>query len=470
MKLLRKISLFIIVLLSLIVSSSICKANSKIPASWFDYENLSEEDAIDFVKRHKIDIPIVLTKNNLEKKFTKNIIQDYFRYQNDSIYYNYEPLIVFISKIHDTIKSIYSFGSKAAPPPTPFYALEYNYVQNANGNWVTTGAHKKPKEGTFICYGFGINRYESNNYYGCITKYQPGQFSTGISYITDPDFDMSDVTVFKEKILSDLVSLGYDNVYASTYISPTILGANDELICVRSGRFDYHVMKYDKNEGLWFHKPGYTAVLKSKYGPSYDSSWNVREVCGDDGTMLIPSHERTYTSEIYYIRYTNNNKVNVTNTPLSFSVSISAGRDKMYSVNISNSCTKKIQTNSSYNHTIDLYDSNMDLISSYSGNNINQHIDLTQGIYYIRMNFQSNTISSTINISFSNHTHHYNCIPYSSIRHVDICECGDINGLMSVHTVYPGMDRYRECIYCGYLCDTYNYNFPIIHPKNGIIG
>ncbi len=143
----------------------------------------------------------------------------------------------------------------------------YNKVQDANGNWVTSGGVFNPKWYNYNCYAFSINRAEQPNFYSTGRQYQPGDMSDAGTF-----GDCSNINQLGKIICADLVAMGYSNISLSSSI-PTI-NSSQELICVRMKYdADYHFMRYDIDTNAWYHKPGTTAVLKYNYVPSNDRLW-----------------------------------------------------------------------------------------------------------------------------------------------------------------------------------------------------
>jgi hypothetical protein len=64
------------------------------------------------------------------------------------------------------------------------------------------------------------------------------------------------------------------------------------------GAKDFHFMKYNRDDGYWYHKPSNTAPLKYKHHPSYAAWTGERSFKGteDEGQVI-------YNSNIWYIVY-----------------------------------------------------------------------------------------------------------------------------------------------------------------------
>lgn len=88
-------------------------------------------------------------------------------------------------------------------------------------------------------------------------------------------------------VKNDLLKRGYTNISLSTTI-PDITN-NQELICIRMSKYDYHFMKYDLSTNSWYHKPGSTAVLKYNSTPNNFEKWyGEYSAYGKDGKKGQP--------------------------------------------------------------------------------------------------------------------------------------------------------------------------------------
>lgn len=144
----------------------------------------------------------------------------------------------------------------------------------------------------YNCYAYAIDRTENPPQYTTSKQYQPGDFSGN-----DFSMDMS-IEQMANVVKSDLYALGYNNVFV--YNTLPITQFWQQLICIRKGAFDYHFMKYDFSTQEWYHKPGFTAILKYNYAPSNDRIW-TNESVDRNGNVYSPTI--TYDSDIYYITY-----------------------------------------------------------------------------------------------------------------------------------------------------------------------
>lgn len=144
----------------------------------------------------------------------------------------------------------------------------------------------------YNCYAYAIDRTENPPQYITSKQYQPGDFSGD-----DFNMDMS-IEQMANVVKSDLYALGYNNVFVYNSLPATQFW--QQLICIRKGDFDYHFMKYEFSTQEWYHKPGFTAILKYNYAPSNDRIW-TNESVDRNGNAYAPTI--TYDSDIYYITY-----------------------------------------------------------------------------------------------------------------------------------------------------------------------
>ena len=147
----------------------------------------------------------------------------------------------------------------------------------------------------------------------------------------------------------------------------------------------------------------------------------------------------------YYAYYVNNaSNINITNN-------ISAGYNIVYKLIVSDTNTYKIESSSTYNVMLKIYDSNMMLLNS----NVNiLSCYLTSGsTYYLSIEFNNASFSGTIStniIQDSNHYHNYSYSWNSYINHRKYCACG--NSSLKAHVVSPDAfnngQQYAECTLC----------------------
>lgn len=156
----------------------------------------------------------------------------------------------------------------------------------------------------YNCYSYAIGRY-NQNYDGTADK------SLGIGVpSTGREIPLSATTIeqMAYTVKADLETLSCINVTVST-VRPMVSGSK-KLICVRKKEqtSHYHFMRYDSEDGYWYHKPGISSVLKYKYEPSNDRNWTDEHY---DGGAHKPTLE--YDSQIYYISYNERLKIDTRN-------------------------------------------------------------------------------------------------------------------------------------------------------------
>lgn len=142
------------------------------------------------------------------------------------------------------------------------------------------------------CYTFAIEKEENDE------AMNPGEYS-GLIY----DLETATAESLSQLIKQDLQTLGCKNVSVANSC-PDMYTANKKLICVRKGydstldKYDYHIMKC--YNGVWYHKPGQTAILKYKYQPSVNVNW-INEFVNSYGSANYTN--MVYSGDIYYISY-----------------------------------------------------------------------------------------------------------------------------------------------------------------------
>jgi len=146
-----------------------------------------------------------------------------------------------------------------------------------DGEWYSDYAN-------YNCYAYAIGVTEWHN---------PGDFSDN-----KDAFSRTNIAGLAYAVKYDLEGLGFEEIYVGN--SKPAIRSYEKLICVRRGTDDYHFMRYDASENVWYHKPSTTAVLKYKYEPSFSREW-TNEYIDRNGVAHEGGH--TYDSQIYYIAY-----------------------------------------------------------------------------------------------------------------------------------------------------------------------
>jgi len=158
----------------------------------------------------------------------------------------------------------------------------------------------------------------------------------------------------------------------------------------------------------------------------------------------------TYSNKI--VPYTNDfTTINMTSsTNTSQTLTLDAGYNKLYKLNVINQGTYDVRASTSTNTTIKLYDSNYNLLETKSKVLTKT---LSTGIYYVSIAYQSNTQSGTLYPSFKVHSHSYvDHYQWTSMtEHKSYCSC---NGyITSSHVVSPDAyqngNQYAICLLCN---------------------
>jgi len=267
---------------------------SSLPAS-YKLSEMTDEECIDFIKDNNIEIPEGYADSGA---FVHDVIRSVEEKPNIEFAFNYNVTLNFAENIKALVNNYYGVRESDIALFTSSadrYELKYNWVQNENGDWVSSGGVWNYLWKYYNCYAYAIGETENVPMCQDCYAYQPGDFGGTGEFNRDEDkCSIYDLALI---VRDDLVALGYD-VYVSKQ-EPTEIASNQTLICVRRGPSDYHFMRKNFSDGYWYHKPGKTAPLKYKYSPEQfvwrvEYSENGRE--GNDKT-------RFYDSDIYYITF-----------------------------------------------------------------------------------------------------------------------------------------------------------------------
>ena len=408
----------------------------------YDFENFTEEDSINFVLEHNIEIPKQMLNWDGLGDFTKNIILQSYYYPNYNFQFDYYDSQKYAEDIRLAVASyivpITVYIDDTIPIPC---ALQENTVIDENGNWVTSGGYYNPDWKYYNCYAYAINRCEMSNFYDSQGVYQIGDMC-GFEIPKDESID---VWRWAEIVKQDLAAMGYSNIL----ITETIPDVNDsqQLICLRGDTASYHFMRYDIETDAWYHKPGTSAVLKYNYIPSNDREW--QKEFSENGEEYF-WYGRSYDHEIIFIRYSKN--IIDTTPNSSQNIFIQPNKDVFYEVNINEADHYRLKLIAGYEMDYELYDSNFDMVVSDSGNNnVDTCLSLTPGKYYLRINFTSSQSYSELSASL--------CVDYdndnnvNSNTHTSVCNgCG--YSIVKPHTFEcDGLENslhYEKCSVCGY--------------------
>lgn len=432
----------------LFVSCSLClfvntTTSNARASSVYDFANITEEESLQFLEDHNINIPEDFRDDSDLGNFVQGIIRSVYNNPSYELVFNYNVTLDFANEIKSNVIP-YLNDQVSLLSNASNYSLQYNTVQDKNGNWVTQGGAWKDKWENYNCYAFAINRTEQPRFYQSSKQYDPGDLSGESFSRSLPIEEIANI------VKADLLAIGYTNVELSTSI-PNI-NSNQQLICVRKGGTDYHFMKYDLSTDYWYHKPGQSAVLRYNYVPNNADAWK-REVSVDGGQYLLDDYE--YDGDIYFIKY-DKNKVDLSysTSNLSYSLNVQAGKDSI--LEISNEindryCEFNISATSAVK--AELYNNDMELLDTFTGTSILFDKSLSKETYYLKLNYVNTSSSGKINIDImtSPHSHVYNHEIIDDSYHAISCECGYYKKVKHVY-------KDHECRVCGYYRTSHVYN------------
>lgn len=380
----------------------------------YDFANLTESEAITFIERHNINIPEEFSQLEDFPDFTRRLILQAYNYPSEAFYFNYDVTQEYAEEIRTAVLSYMNLEAVPATVAATTYSLLYNKVMDESGNWVTSGGYYNEKWSNYNCYAFAINRIEQPSFYNTGKQYQPGDMS-GAGRFSSCDTIYELANIVKE----DLEAMGYSNVSITSYI-PTA-DVSQELICVRSlSNYDYHFMRYDIDTDSWYHKPGYTSVLKYNEIPSNSSLWYSEY---SDANGEHPS-TFTYNSDIVFIRY-DKKQINVNDSSI-LRECIQVEKDVICELNFENSSNCEFYLASTNPIRYDIYNEEFDVTYSGYGTNNLFTINVNAGKYYLRMNVGVYiSYPQYVDISIHMHSYTYHVEQDTATYHKAYCECGD---------------------------------------------
>jgi hypothetical protein len=260
---------------------------------------MTEEECLEFIIQNGVEIPDALVNPGLGA-FVKSIIREAERNPDVPLGFSYTVTHHFAESIRAAVNGYYgTVQGNSAAVRSRFY-LQDSWVLNNLGVWSnSSGGYWEDVWENYNCYSYAIGKTDS--------EHDPGDFAHPGSYNAISDMPVEDVA---QLVKDDLEFLGYVNVYSTdTAPDPASFEPHQELICVRIGGYhddyddwysynDYHFMKYNREDGYWYHKPGDSAPLKYKYHPSYDTWTDERSFGGIEHEGDIE-----YDGDIWYIVY-----------------------------------------------------------------------------------------------------------------------------------------------------------------------
>ncbi len=440
----KSINATVLVLVVSLLLSLFAFSASAVTANEYDFLNFTEADSMAFVREHNIEIPLNLQQSDYLSAFTRELILRSYESPNIPFIFNYIPTQEYAESIRDTVRRYIDLVAVPSTFASVAATLQYSKVMDSNGNWVVSGGYHNEKWSHYNCYAYSINRAEQPQYYssGNYIQYQPGNMSGAGTFV-----NCTSIGELASIVCADLTSMGYSNISTSSTIP--VIDSSQELICVRMLKDrDYHFMRYDLATDAWYHKPGYTAVLKYNYTPSNGNIWNNE--CSRYGQVVPASIE--YTSNIVFIKYSKN-LINVGQHSTSREY-IEPGKDVFCELNFGTAGHYDINLESTYSFKYEIYDEDFDVISSGTGASIDKCL-ITSGVskYYLRMNFVSYSQLYYVDVSIESHSHSYSASQtwLSYTQHRSTCCCG--SSTTGPHVVAPGSfaggAQYATCLTCG---------------------
>lgn len=439
----------------LLVSCSLClfvntTTSNARASSVYDFANITEEESLQFLEDHNINIPEDFQDYSDLGSFVQGIIQLVYSDPSYEFVFNYNVTLDFANEIKSNVIP-YLNDQVSVLANASDYSLQYNTVQDENGNWVTQGGAWNNKWKNYNCYAFAINRSEQSQFYPSRRQYQPGdmsgsgRFSRWIS-----------IEKLANIVKDDLLAMGYTGVELSTTIPQ--INSDEELICVRRGDTDYHFMKYDLETDYWYHKPGDSAVLRYNDVPSKSAVWyGEASKYGRESLIYYRpawsffKKQMRYDSGIYFIKY-HKHKVNL--PPMSSSLIcglyIQKGKDVVLEINNENDNQYyEFEINNTNEVTAELYDKDMERLDTFTGTNILFYKSLSKETYYIKLNYVNTSSSGTISTKITVHNHSYT-YEQASVGHTATCYCG-------YTMLLPHEYDYHTCTLCGYSIATHSF-------------
>ncbi len=413
---------------------------------YYDFANFTEEDSMDFVEEHNIEIPTKLMQLDDLPAFTQGLILQSYNRPDIEFCFNYSKTQAYAEAIRIAVRSHMNLSAVPEVAQEEIDELQYNTVKNATGNWVTNNGAFDYRWEQYNCYAYAINRQERSLHYATFNfiPYAPGDMSDSGSFET-----ITSIFELAQIVKEDLLSMNYTDVSISSAI-PTINSSQD-LICVRMNNVDYHFMRYDLETNAWYHKPGNTAVLKYNYIPSSNALW-YSEVSfwGNEYSFTD-----IYDSEIMYIKYSKK-QINIDTDAVSREF-IQADKDILCELNFENTGLFDFHINSQNNVNYEVYDENFRVVfSGLAQTLVTQYFQATAGKYYLRMNFSNTEVVSYVDISIEPHSQHsYTTCEYlNRFSHNMSCFCGATqiaNHYVDASSIQGG--RYATCLGCNRLLD-----------------
>lgn len=427
---------------------------------------MTEEACMNFLTENGIEIPEYLIGTSQCGTLVKDTIQLIEEEPDYPVYMNNREGNRFVKSIQRAVNAYYGIdlNTYVRSSSLPQYVLQDSLVQDEEGNWVSTGGVWNPIWRQYNCYAYAIHRTEQPLFYDDTdnpTQYYIGDF---IGIDTSGLEIMKDVSKLATYVKLDLEAIGCQHVELHTEI-PSITD-DQELICVRSGDYDYHFMRYDPETDAWYHKPGDNAIMKYKYTPSNDREWTAE--CSFEGRTMEGNRNLLYDNPIYYITYDKNRiQLNDSQSYDEIIRTVRPSKDTMIEVEAKVQKECHFELDSAKEFTVDLYDEGMNFIKNREGTSIRFSRMMNHEKIYLRMNFTdpNNTSGITLKAHYHTYTGHY-CdfcsqytethqygAPYQWVntkQHRSSCSCGEtrLEGHAVSLSAYQANASSAICLLC----------------------
>ncbi len=271
----RLFALFFAILIAINTPLSIYAIeNDAVASGKIAISNMTYEQKLKFMVSNGIEIP----------EGYEDFAVSYLLYAeanpNANAAYGSTILIKLATSILDLVNKYYPNNNKLSRMLSDSYVLQDSIPV---GEWDSIYRE-------YNCYAYVLDY--TNDFY------DPGSFSgSGPWHYSDSVSDSAN------KVKADLMSplFSYDCVYV-TSTRPINLSSDQSCICIRQGDIDFHFMKLEEENDIWFHKPSSNQPLQYLYSPPGARIW-TNEYYDNEGAHP-PS--TTYYSDIYYIVYQSN--------------------------------------------------------------------------------------------------------------------------------------------------------------------
>ena len=132
---------------------------------YYDFANFTEEDSMDFVEEHNIEIPTKLMQLDDLPAFTQGLILQSYNRPDIEFCFNYSKTQAYAEAIRIAVRSHMNLSAVPEVAQEEIDELQYNTVKNATGNWVTNNGAFDYRWEQYNCYAYAINRQERSLHY-----------------------------------------------------------------------------------------------------------------------------------------------------------------------------------------------------------------------------------------------------------------------------------------------------------------